>query len=221
MAKSSLTGVKVAYDYLVFDLDGTISDRKEGIVHSTNYALAEYGYEPIDAAAVGAYIGPPLDFAFRQITGSDDDAHIQALIARYREQYARSGYSENTLYPGILPLLEKLSRRDVKLAVCTSKRVDFAKSILSLFGIRRYFEFVDGGDVGIPKWQQLQTLLENRRLPKKSVMIGDRNIDLIAAHRNGLASAGVLWGYGSEQELMKESPTHLFQEPGHLIELAT
>ena len=210
----------MAYDYLVFDLDGTISDPKEGIVRSTNYALAEYGYEPIDAAGVGIYIGPPLDFAFRQITGSDNDAHIQVLIARYREQYARAGYSENTLYPDMLPLFEALSKRDVKLAVCTSKRVDFAESILSMFGIRRYFEFVDGGDVGIAKWQQLQALLENHILPEKSVMIGDRNIDLIAARQNGLASAGVLWGYGSEHELVKENPTHLFQEPGQLIELA-
>ena len=210
----------MTYEYLVFDLDGTISDPQEGVLRSMNYALETFGYASINADQVGVYIGPPLDFAFRQITGSDDNSRIQALISRYRERYAGKGYSENTLYPGMPSLLEALSGMDVKLAVCTSKRVDFAESILDMFGIRRYFEFVDGGDVGISKWRQLRALLESQSLTENSVMIGDRNVDLIAAHRNGLSSAGVLWGYGSRQELAAENPTYLFQKPGRLIELA-
>ena len=108
----------------------------------------------------------------------------------------------------------------MKLAVCTSKRVDFADAILKLHRIHHYFEFVSGGDVGIPKWRQLQALLENPAISGKAVMIGDRNVDLVAARRNGLDSAGVLWGYGSRQELMGENPTHLFREPGELVVLA-
>ncbi len=208
------------YEFLVFDLDGTLSDPKEGILHSTNYALSGFGYAPIPADKVDAYIGPPLDFAFKQITGSDDETHIRALIDRYRKAYARTGYAENTLYPGIASLLATLSKANVKLAVCTSKRIDFAESILDLHGIRHHFEFVDGGDVGISKQHQLQALLGNSALTERSVMIGDRDVDLIAAHRNGLASAGVLWGYGSRQELTRENPSHLFQEPGQLVELA-
>lgn len=208
------------YEFLVFDLDGTLSDPKEGILHSTNSALSEFGYAPIPAEAVDTYIGPPLDFAFRQITGAEDDDHIRALISRYRETYARTGYAENTLYSGIAALLETLSKRSVKLGVCTSKRVDFAESILSLHRIRRYFEFVDGGDVGISKEQQLQRLLAKRVLSENAVMIGDRDVDMVSARSNGLASAGVLWGYGSRQELMQENPTYLFEKPGQLIELA-
>ncbi len=210
----------MVYEFIVFDLDGTLSDPKAGILQSTNYALSGFGYPPIPADEVGAYIGPPLDFAFQQITGSVEDDHIQALITRYREAYARKGYAENTLYPGIASLLETLSAKPVKLAVCTSKRVDFAESILALHGIRQHFEFVDGGDVGIHKWQQLQALRDKRILSPKTVMIGDRNIDLIAAHRNDLASAGVLWGYGSRAELVNENPTHLFKAPAQLVELA-
>ncbi len=210
----------MVYEFLVFDLDGTLSDPKEGILHSTNYALAAYGYDPVHPDAVDAYIGPPLDFAFKQITGSKDEEHVGALIARYREAYARTGYAENTLYPGIASLLETLSQVNVKLAVCTSKRVDFAESILKLHRIRHHFTFVDGGDVGIPKYRQLHKLIEKGVLSEKAVMIGDRDIDLVAARRNGLASAGVLWGYGSRQELTRENPTHLFGEPGRLVELA-
>jgi len=210
----------MAYEYLVFDLDGTLSDPKVGILHSTNFALARFGYPPLRADAVDAYIGPPLDFAFRQITGSEDDASIQALIAGYREAYARVGYAENTLYPGIASVLETLSQADVKLAVCTSKRVDFAESILKLHRIRHHFTFVDGGDVGIPKYRQLHQLIKNGVLSENAVMVGDRDIDLVAARRNGLASAGVTWGYGSREELTREHPTHLFEEPGQLVELA-
>jgi phosphoglycolate phosphatase len=210
----------MAYEFLVFDLDGTLSDPKEGILHATNFALAAYGYAPVQSDAVDAYIGPPLDFAFKQITGSKDEAHIGAVIAKYREAYARTGYAENRLYPGIASLLEILSQENVKLGVCTSKRVDFAESILKLHRIRHYFTFVDGGDVGIPKYRQLHKLIKKGVLSEKAVMIGDRDIDLVAARRNGLASAGVLWGYGSRLELTRENPTHLFEEPGQLVELA-
>ena len=210
----------MAYEFLVFDLDGTLSDPKEGILHATNYALAAHGYDPVPPDAVEAYIGPPLDFAFQQITGSEDEFHIGALIVKYREFYARTGYAENTLYPGITSLLETLSQAKAKLAVCTSKRVDFAESILKLHRIRHHFTFVDGGDVGIPKYRQLHELIKKGILSEKAVMIGDRDLDLMAARRNSLASAGVLWGYGSRQELTRENPAHLFEEPGQLVELA-
>lgn len=209
----------MSYEFLVFDLDGTLSDPKEGILHATNYALAAYGYAPVPPDTVEVYIGPPLDFAFKQITGSEDEAHIAALIVKYREAYARTGYAENTLYPGIASVLETLSQAKVKLAVCTSKRVDFAVLILKLHRIRHHFTFVDGGDVGIPKYRQLHELIKKGVLSEKAVMIGDRDVDLVAARRNGLASAGVLWGYGSRQELTRENPTYLFEKPSQLIEL--
>jgi len=210
----------MSYDCLLFDLDGTLSDPKAGILSSTNYALAETGYPPIPANAIDAYIGPPLDFAFKQITGTRDEGHIQDLIVKYREAYSLTGYAENTLYPGVAGLLEQLSQKKVRMGVCTSKRADFAESILELHHIRHHFEFVSGGDVGVPKWQQIHELLKSRVISREAVMIGDRNVDLEAAWRNDLDSAGVLWGYGSWQELMGENPTHLFKEPGELVVLS-
>ena len=208
------------YDMLIFDLDGTLSDPKEGIVHSTNYALAAFGYTVLSPEEVEVFIGPPLDDAFRQITGLADADRLAELIKKYREDYALRGYAANTLYPGIDAVLETLKQKSLRLAVCTSKRVDFAEAILELHRIRGYFEFVDGGDVGIRKWQQLQALLESGVVPENSVMIGDRDVDLVAAHRNGLDSAGVLWGYGSRQELLAQNPTHILDEPMQLVELA-
>jgi len=207
------------YDMLIFDLDGTLSDPKEGIVHSTNYALAAFGYQALSPEAVEVFIGPPLDEAFRQITGLADADRLAALITKYREDYAHRGYAANNLYPGIATALETLKRKAVRMAVCTSKRVDFAEAILQLHRIRDYFEFVDGGDVGIRKWQQLQALLESGMVPENSVMIGDRDVDLVAARHNGLDSAGVLWGYGSRTELIAHDPTCLLNEPGQLVEL--
>jgi phosphoglycolate phosphatase len=99
------------------------------------------------------------------------------------------------------------------MAVCTSKRRDFAERILAMFDLRQFFLFVDGGDVGVRKWQQLTALRAQGKITTASVMVGDRATDLIAAHCNGLSSGGVLWGYGSYAELSNESPQYLFRSP--------
>jgi phosphoglycolate phosphatase len=95
------------------------------------------------------------------------------------------------------------------MGVCTSKRVDFAEQILKMFGLRAHFRFVNGGEVGIHKWQQIEGLLARRAVTPSSIMVGDRAVDLIAAHRNGLQSAGMLWGHGSRAELEQEGPRYL------------
>ena len=211
---------KTMYEYLIFDLDGTISDPKEGIVKSLNYALATNGYETKESKEIEKYIGPPLDYAFGELTSVMDEEEIAKLVKSYRERYAEVGYSENVLYKGMSLVLTSLAKNcSVKMGVCTSKRKDFAEKILELFQIRHLFEFVNGGDVGIQKWQQIEKLLGNGFISKSSVMIGDRSVDLVAAHKNGISSAGVLWGYGSRRELSTEKPRHIFSTPQQLAEL--
>lgn len=105
------------------------------------------------------------------------------------------------LYPGIPEALLALVRRGHRLGVCTSKRVDFAEQILELFGLRAYFQFVRGGDVGISKDQQLRELLRDGVAGTDATMIGDRAVDIFAARANDLNSVGVLWGHGSLEEL--------------------
>lgn len=208
------------YDYLVFDLDGTISDPKEGIVRSINFALASHGFEQRAESEISPFIGPPLDVAFSSLVETGDADLIASLVAKYRERYADVGYSENSIYEAIPAVIESLAcTQGVKLGVCTSKRVDFAERVLELFSLRQYFSFVSGGDVGIEKSQQLSALLEQGDINQKSVMIGDRFVDLTAAHENKLHSAGVLWGYGSHAELSEHTPAYLFSRPSELLGL--
>ncbi|MCL6271378.1 HAD hydrolase-like protein [Sansalvadorimonas sp. 2012CJ34-2] len=205
---------------LLFDLDGTISDPLEGIIRSTNFALEHFGYSPKTAEDIAQYIGPPLDESLMDMTGQTDPKIISTYVAKYRERYVATGYRENTLYPDIPNALESLSQRNIPMAICTSKRADIADHILKMFGLRNYFQFISGGDVGIQKWQQIERLVDKNLVDKDTTMIGDRAVDIIAAQKNGLKSAGVLWGYGSLAELQSKKPNHILSSPAELKELA-
>ncbi len=204
------------HDLILFDLDGTISDPSVGFVRSMNYALAHFGHKPLELAACSAYIGPPLDESFSVITGVTSTSRIKELVSKYRERYADIGFSENTLYPGIAEALASLAESKISLGVCTSKRRDFAERILEMFNLRDRFLFVSGGDIGIEKWQQIESLLAQGSVSTSSVMVGDRAVDITASRRNGLWSAGVLWGHGSRAELEGERPNYLFSSTTEL-----
>ncbi|MES2581895.1 MAG: HAD hydrolase-like protein [Pseudomonadota bacterium] len=204
---------------LLFDLDGTLSDPLVGIGRSINYALTHYGYPAQEIGQMSVHIGPPLDDTFKTLTGVTTPSHIQELVAKYRERYADVGYSENVLYPGIPEALAAFGTAGIHMGVCTSKRVDFAEQILEMFGLRTHFRFVSGGEIGIHKWQQIQGLVANGQVGVSSVMVGDRALDMVAAHRNGLQAAGVLWGHGSREELAHEQPRYLFASVAELLTL--
>lgn len=208
------------HDILIFDLDGTISDPKDGIVKSINYALEYFNFELKSECEIVKYIGPPLDFTFKSLTKCNDKNIIISLIRKYRERYSDIGYSENVLYDGVRDCLNSLhAENDYQLAICTSKRADFANKILKMFDLFEIFEFINGGDVGVEKHQQLRSLLDQNKISEKSLMIGDRYIDLTAAHINNLHSAGVLWGYGSKDEIEKEQPLYIFSSPEKILRL--
>lgn len=208
------------YELLIFDLDGTISDPLEGSTNCTNHALVRHGLPEVDATAVAELIGPPLNEAFEAIVGADSRELIDRLVATYRERQGGVGLLECRLYPGVVDALSALAGYGRRLAVCTSKPTRFATQILAHYGIAHWFDFIDGGDVRIPKWQQLRRLRDEGRVPADAIMIGDRGVDLAAGHRNGLDSAGVLWGYGSRAELESEAPRHLFGSPSEWLDLA-
>jgi phosphoglycolate phosphatase len=208
------------FDYIVFDLDGTLSDSIVGLTRSINHSLRIHGFDEMAGADLLKYIGPPLDRSFSIITGIDDEARIQSLVAVFRERYDRIGYSENRLYDGIEEALRGLYDSGIKLGVCTAKRADFAEKILNLFDIRKYFSFVSGGDVGVLKWRQLEGLLLRQTISSRSVMVGDRDVDIQSAHKNGLSSAGVLWGYGTREELSAQNPEFIFSSPSELLKLS-
>src|SRR5215813_885919 len=212
--------MQASHDFLVFDLDGTLSDPLVGIGRSINYALSHFGYAELPLADLAVHVGPPLDQTFRIITGLSSISAVQAFVTKYRERYGEIGYSENVLYPEIPAVLHRLSQSGMKLGDCTSKRVDMAEKVLELFGLSSYFSFVSGGEIGRHKWEQLQELLENGVITQSSVMVGDRGVDITAAHRNGLHAAAVLWGHGSREELEAEQPRYLLSTPAELLGLA-
>lgn len=203
----------------VFDLDGTISDPIVGIHRSVNYALTSSGFDEVARSAVAKLVGPPLDEMFRTLAPGLDERQIASMISLYRERYSDVGYAENTIYDGVADSLNHLSKRGLRIGVCTSKRVDFAKRILKLFGVRELFSFVDGGDVGVSKAQQLKALMSAGAVRSDSVMIGDRAIDISAARANGLSSIGVLWGYGSESELIEAGAERILEHANELADI--
>lgn len=204
---------------VLFDLDGTLTDPLEGIWRSINFALSWIGHPVVTIEETRHYIGPPIDQTMARITGVKSPSEVSLLVGKYRERYADVGYAENLVYPGVADALAHLNARGVSMAVCTSKRKDFAERILALFALRSHFEFVDGGDVGVEKWQQIASLRSSGRVPEKSLMIGDRATDLVAARRNGLSGGAVLWGYGSSTELLAEAPAYVFHAPREWLQI--
>jgi phosphoglycolate phosphatase len=205
--------------FYIFDLDGTISDPVVGIGRSLNHALEYFGYASIAENEVSQFVGPPLDQTFEAIVGSASPEHIAALISKYRERYSDIGFSENAIYPGIPEVLSALDISGLPLGLCTSKRADFADRILKLFGIREYFRFISGGDIGVRKSDQLASLLGEHTISSRSTMIGDRAVDILAAKANALKSVAVLWGHGSVEELKSASPNLLVESPHELLQL--
>lgn len=210
--------LSLSFQSLVFDLDGTLSDPFLGIYRCMNFALTSLGYHPRSEADIKAHIGPPLEQTISKFIDSKDETQIREMVEKYRERYGEFGYQENTLYPGITEMLRELKTLDIPMGVCTSKFRRNALKIIEMFELSEYFDFVSGPEFGMSKAQQLDLLIKDGTIPKNSLMIGDRAIDLTSAHENGLSSAGVTWGFGSEKELLAENPRFLFTSPAQLAQ---
>lgn len=206
------------YQTLIFDLDGTISDPFVGISRSINYALETLGYEPVDPESVRPLIGPPLTEIFEHLLGPLSEQEMLDLVDSYRERYATVGYAENDIYEDIPDTIARLAASGCRMGICTSKREDYAKRIVEMFGLSQYFSFVDGGGVGVEKRQQIQVMVANGLPANTAVMIGDRAVDILAGKSNDMASAGVLWGFGERAELENASPDYMFAAPAELAD---
>ncbi len=213
--------MKLECTTLVLDLDGTISDPSLGIARCFNFALQRHGFPVVSDGIIAEEIGPPLDDMFVKLARGIDTSDVGPLISAYRERYSEIGYAENTLYPGIAQALDQMKTSGLSLGVCTSKRRDFAEKILSLFELMKYFEFVDGGDIGVTKGSQLAGLMSSGVIDSQAIMVGDRSVDIQSAKENGLRSIGVLWGFGDYAELSAASPSCILEKvaelPGALV----
>jgi len=190
---------------LLFDLDGTLTDNYPGITRSIVYALDRMGArEPADAA-LRRCMGPPLRESFAWLLDTADTAQIEQAIAFYRERYAEIGWRENTVYDGVADALATLAGRPGRMFLCTSKPELYARRIVTLFGLAEYLDGIYGADLA-GRFDDKVKLLAHLAVtegfdPERAVMIGDRAHDLRAARMNGAQSVGVLWGFGSREEL--------------------
>jgi len=193
------------YDCIFFDLDGTLSDPGLGITNSVMYALRHWNIEVADRSELYKFIGPPLASSFQKYYGFTPEQSMEGIRV-YREYFSVKGMFENDLYPGIPELLEKLRSMGKHLAVATSKPDQYSVEILRHFGILHYFDFVGGASMDetrSEKWEVIEYTLDSLKINDRSkvLMVGDREHDILGAKRCGLHSLGVLYGYGSREEL--------------------
>jgi len=211
------------YKYVLFDLDGTITDPKEGITKSVQIALRHLGIEVEDRDTLCPFIGPPLAQCFSDMFGLDDEQQDIA-IAKYRENYSDKGMFECELYDGIKEMLAALKERGHTVILATSKPTVFAKPILEHYGVLEYFDYVSGSalvDKREDKSDIIRHAIEAMNITdiENAVMIGDRKYDAIGAKANGMDIIGVLYGYGGEEELSAHGVTTFASTPLDLLEL--
>lgn len=217
------------FSNILFDLDGTLTDPALGITDSVMYALKSFGIEVIDRTSLYKFIGPPLLDSFHDFYGFDAEKSRLAM-KKYREYYSPDstvtktpGIFENTVYEGLVPLLERLRAAGKKLFVATSKPEVYAKQILDHFDLARYFDFCGGSDIEetrVKKADIISYVLETCGLQKEHcIMVGDREHDVIGAKANDIPCVGVLYGYGNEEELTKAGATYVAKTPADVGKL--
>jgi phosphoglycolate phosphatase len=213
-------------EIILFDLDGTLTDSRPGIIKSAQYALAKMGITVTDPEELKPFIGPPLHDSFRHLYGLNEEQVRQAIVY-YRERFAPIGIYENDVYPGIPELLAKLTGRGKRLFIATSKAEVFAQQVAEHFQIQQYFEAVVGSNLDgtrTAKADVIGYLIASYgldRVRERIVMIGDRKHDLIGAHANRIAAIGVTYGYGTVEELKQYGPTALAGSVAALGDLLT
>lgn len=213
------------YRLILFDLDGTLTDSKVGIMNSLNYALKKSGIVEDNLEKIDSFIGPPLVHAFSASYGLSEEKAVQA-VNFYREYFREKGLFENRLYEGVYELLAGLKERGLQIALATSKPTVFAERILEHFSLNRFFDLVVGSNLDNTRCEKAEVIAyvlscvgtENIKL-SQVVMVGDRKHDIIGAKENGIDSIGVTYGYGETKEIEEAGPTYLVNSVSELNNL--
>lgn len=211
------------YNYILFDLDGTLTDPGIGITNSVMYALKKFGIEEKDRVFLYKFIGPPLLESFDKYYGLSPEECQQALVY-YREYFRPKGLYENEVYDGIKELLEELKEKGKTLLLATSKPEEFAIEILKHFDLYQYFDFVAGATMDekrVKKADVIAYALENCGISDLSmaIMVGDREHDVIGAKAIGMDSIGVLYGYGDYEEHKNAGATYIAEKPEDILQI--
>ena len=202
------------YPNVLFDLDGTLTDPREGITRSIQYGLSKMGIDEPDLTQLEHFIGPPLLQAFMATYGFDEAKAWEAM-GFYRERFAVTGLYENEVFQGVTPLLEDLVGQGRQLFIATSKPQVYAREIARHFDFAKHFKVIYGSELDgtrTNKVELIRHLMAEQGLnPAHTLMIGDRKHDLIGARDNGLDAAAVGYGFGSFEELNSFAPKYHFQ----------
>ena len=218
------------YDYILFDLDGTLTDPKEGITKCVQYALAAMGIDEPDLEVLVPFIGPPLKESFMEFYGmSDEDG--EKSVEKYRERFNDTGIYENIIYDGIPQMLKKLKESGKTLAVASSKPTVYVERILEYFEIRQYFDVVVGSELDGRRTDKAEVVeealkqlfgegaadIEDKK--KRTAMVGDRKFDVYGAKSEGVTSVAVAYGHGPMDELKIAKPDFIVRTVAELENL--
>ncbi len=210
------------YKNVFFDLDGTLTDSGEGILNSVEYALKKLGITNYERSKLYGFIGPPLMVSFGEFFGLSEEKCKEG-VRLYREYYSKKGIYENRLYDGIVPLLEKLKAAGINIVLATSKPHEFAEEILRYFGIARYFDHIAAAEMNGRRNEKSDIIAYALEISgaerAKTVMVGDRMFDVLGAKTMGIASIGVLYGFGTEDELVKAGADYIAKTPESISEI--
>jgi phosphoglycolate phosphatase len=209
----------MSYDVILFDLDGTLTDSAEGIVNSVVYALERKGVPYGSKQELRRFVGPPLQASFCDFCGFSEEEAKDAVRV-FREYFTEKGIYENSVYAGVPEMLGDLCESGLTLAVATSKPEAFAGQILARFGLEKYFTVIAGASMdGTDKPTVIRQALSRlgKEPSRRILMVGDREHDVLGAKEVGISSLGVLYGYGSEEELSEAGADHIAKTPAEVV----
>ncbi len=203
------------FDTLLFDLDGTLTDSTEGIVRCLEYALERMGFDIPDDT--NKFLGPPLYRSFAEFCGMNEE-QVNEAVRIFRERYSTVGLFENRVYEGVPEMLKRLRDGGKRIMVATSKPEVYAVRIFDRFGLSQFFEIVGGANINgtrNDKDEVIEYVLGKAGISDRNsvLMIGDRRQDVIGAHKTGLKCMGILWGFGSIEELTEAGADFIAETP--------
>ncbi|MEB3753646.1 HAD-IA family hydrolase [Acinetobacter sp. MD2(2019)] len=213
----------VNIQHLLLDLDGTLTDPKQGIHGSIRYALAKMNQPLSDDVDLNWTIGPPLKPSLATLLNTHDDARAEQALQYYRERFADIGLYENQVYDGVAETLVKLQQRGYKLYLATAKPQVYARKILQHFDLLKYFTQAYGSELTgerTDKGDLIHYILQQEQLNAETcMMVGDRKYDILGARRNQMQSIAVNYGYGTEEELAEAEVQHCISHFSELLNL--
>ena len=207
--------------YVLFDLDGTLTNPKEGITRCVQHALRHFGIEK-ECDELTSFIGPPLTEQFMEYANLSKEDAVEA-VRIYRERFAPIGLFENEIYPGVLEMLKELKTQGKIIALATSKPTVFATKIVEKYGIAPYLDYLSGSELdgtNVEKASVVKNAMEKLgAIPEETVLIGDRMHDAQGAKENGIGCIGVSYGFAIEGELEKAGVKLIANTPSELVKI--